>query len=134
MVGRPFCGWVVVLPAVGLLALAAAAAAAAPLPLLLPPDAVPQGTITLNKSWTLGGVQAPDSEHELTASCTSTLRYEGSRTIDVDETFTWREYRIVHLSGGDVSDQTLTRTGSFHGQIAARNDLLAFRREGDMLA
>jgi hypothetical protein len=112
----------------------AVAAAAAPLPLLLPADAVPQGTVTLTKSWTLGGVQPPDSEHELTASCTSTLRYDGSRTIEVDETFTWHEHRVVHFSGGDVSEQTLTRTGSFHGQIRARDDLLSFRRDGAVAA
>src|SRR4051812_18523137 len=123
-------GWIIVLLGAGLVAVAATVAAAGAVPFLLPGGGLPQGAITLTKSWAVGGVQPPDTEHELAASCTSTLRYDGSGTIDVDETFMWQEHRVVHLSGGDVSDQTLTRTGAFHGQIVARDGLLSFRRDG----
>ncbi len=94
-----------------------------PAPTPLPPSRIPHGTVTLNQTWTLSQPPPPGVQHTITATCTATLTYDGTRTVKVDESYSWKEQ--VSQNGRTT---TTTRTGQFHNTGQSDGAPLTFSR------
>lgn len=89
------------------------------------------GTLRLTNTWSSLGAVRSNEQYELAATCTATLRFDGTERVLVNEKLRWRERRITSYDAGNLERRTdeWQLDGSFQGVIAGTSTI-TFRARG----